>query len=177
MSRLCLTSVVVLLAAGNLAVALPPVIKSNLPQGPRIEARPTNCETHIAILDIADQDAGRDGLIIMVGRLGDGERSRELNQHRLHSARAYLTEYRAVRSPTTIIIAKGERVAGYGRIELYIGGKLQTAFAIRRNAELSVGSCEPPELDDARQRELRKKLYPWLYQKQHSQSRKPAAKS
>lgn len=163
MTHLCLAFVVVLMAVGNLAVALPPV-KSNLPQGPRIETRPTNCETHIAMLDIADQDASRDGLIIMIGRLGDGERSRELNQHRLHSARAYLTEYRAVRSPGTIIIAEGERVAGYGRIELYIGGKLHTAFAIRQNAELSVGSCEPPELDDARQRELRKKLYPWRYQ-------------
>jgi hypothetical protein len=176
MSRLCLAFIVVLTAVGSLTVALPPAIQSNLAQGPRLEVKPTNCETHIAILDIARQDAGRNGLIIMIGRLGDGERSRELNQHRLHSARAYLTEYRAVRSPDTIVIAEGERVAGYGRIELYIGGKLHTAFAIRQNADLSVGSCEPPELDDARQRELRKKLYPWLYQKQPPKSRKSPTK-
>jgi hypothetical protein len=148
--------------AGHLVRAFTPVIQSNLIQGPRIEARPTNCETHIAILDIAEQNAGRNELIIMIGRLGDGERP-ELNRRRLHSARAYLTEYHALRSPGTVIIGEGERVAGYGRIELYIGGKLHTAFALRRNAELSVGSCEPPELDDARQRELRKKLYPWRY--------------
>jgi hypothetical protein len=177
MSHLCLAFIVLLRAAGSLAVEVRPVVQSSLAQGPHIEAKPTNCETHIAILDIADQDAGRDGLIIIIGRLGDGERSRELNQHRLHSARAYLTEYRAVRSPATIVIAEGERVTGYGRIELYIGGKLHTVFAIRRNADLSVGSCEPPELDDARQRELRRKLYPWFYQKQHPQSRRPATKS
>jgi hypothetical protein len=146
------------------AVAVLPNVPSDLPQGPRIESSPTNCETHIAILDIAHQDAGQDGLIIMIGHLGDGERNRDLNQDRLHSARAHLTEYRAVRSPDTIVIAEGQRVSGYGRIELYIGGKLHTAFAIRRNADVSVGSCEPKELDDLRQRELRKKLYPWLYE-------------
>ena len=174
MSRLCLTFVVLLTAAGTLAT-VPPVVQGDLAQSPRIEASPTNCETHIAILDIAHQDAGQVGLIIMIAHLGDGERSRELSQHRLHSARAYLTEYRAVRSPGTIIIAEGERVTGYGRIELYIGGKLHTVFAIRRNADLSVGSCEPAALDDARQRELRKKLYPWLYPKQPP-ARRPATK-
>jgi hypothetical protein len=165
MNGVSLALIAVLTVSSYLADAVWAAIPSNLPQSPRIEANPTNCENHIAILDIADQDAGRDGLIIVIGRLGDGERSRELNQHRLHSARAYLTEYRGVRAPDTIVIAEGERVAGYGRIELYVGGKLHTSFAIRKNAELSVGSCEPPELDDARQRELRKKLYPWSYRK------------
>jgi hypothetical protein len=165
MSLSRLVFVVVFLVACKLVVAVPSVVRADLPQAPRIEARPTNCENHIAMLDIAHQDAGPTGLIIMIGRLGEGERSRELTQHRLHSARAYLTEYRAVRSPDTIVIAEGERGPGYGRIELFVGGKLHTSFAIRKNAELSVGSCEP-ELDDARQRELRKKLYPWSYRNQ-----------
>ncbi len=165
MTHLRLVLIVVLTAAGYLAVAAPAHLQSNLSQGPRIEARPTNCETHIAILDIAHQDAGPAGVIIMIGRLGTGEQSRELSQRRLYSARAYLTDYRAVRSPDTIVVAEGERVNGYGQIELYIGGKLHTVFAIRRNAELSVGSCEPQELDSPRQRELRKKLYPWRYRK------------
>lgn len=165
MSRLRFAFVVAIMAASTLAIAMLPV-QGGLAQGSRIEASPTNCETHIAMLDIAHQDAGPTGLIIMIGRLGTGEQSRVLNQHRLYSARSYLTEYRALRLPETIVIAEGERVNGYGQIELYIGGRLHTAFALRRNAELSVGSCEPPELDDARQRELRKKLYPWRYQNQ-----------
>ena len=175
MNFLCL-ALLLLTWTGSLANAVRRVVTGDLPQGPRIEASPTNCENHIAILDVADQDAGQGGLIIVIAHLGDGEHNRELSKHRLHSARSYLTEYRAVRSPATIITAEGERVDGYGRIELYIGGKLHSSFAIRRNADLSVGSCEPPELDDARQRELRKKLYPWLYSKQPPQARKPARK-
>jgi hypothetical protein len=155
--------IVVLTAAGYLSVAAPAHLHSNSSQGPRIEAQPTNCETHIAILDVAHKDAGPAGVIIMIGRPGTGEQSKELTQHRLYSARAYLTEYHGVRSPDMIVVAEGEHVQGYGRIELYIGGKLHTVFALRRNAELSVGSCEPEELDDPRQRKLRKKLYPWRY--------------
>jgi hypothetical protein len=117
MSRLCFAFIVLLMAPADLTVALGPGIQGKVSQSPRIEPKPTNCETHIAILDIADQDAGQNGLIIMIGRLGDGERSRELNQHRLHSARTYLTEYRRVHSPSTIVIAEGERVSGFGRIE------------------------------------------------------------
>jgi hypothetical protein len=130
------------------------------------DPKPTNCENHIAVLEAAHYDAGKDGLIILIARLGNGDNKRELNQHRLHSARAYLTEYLHARSPNTIVIAEGERVEGYGRIEVYVGGKLYSVLAIKANADLSVGSCEPAELDDARQRQLRKKLYPWLYQNQ-----------
>jgi hypothetical protein len=157
------TGLVFLLAiTACLTNALPANVRKFLPQGPRIEAGPTNCENHIAILDIADQDAGQAGLIIIIGRPGKGERGKRLTEHRLYSARAYLTEYRR-RSPKSIIVAEGERVDGYGRIEIYIGGKLHSLFAIKRDAELSVGSCEPEELDSPRQKELRKKLYPWLY--------------
>lgn len=138
--------------------------------------KPTNCENHIAVLEAANHDAGKDGLIILIGRLGSGDNKLDLNRHRLHSARAYLTDYLNVRSPNTVIIAEGERVHGYGRIDIYVGGKLYYVFAIKANADFAVGSCEPAELDDARQRDLRKKLYPWLYLKQPPQARKPTTK-
>ena len=163
MAHLHLVLGIILVLGSHLAVTASVYCQSDSSKPARIEARPTNCETHIAILDIADHAAGPVGLIIIVGRLGRGEKSRELNQHRLYSARAYLTEYRAARSANTIVVAEGERTNGYGQIELYVGGKLHSVFAIVRNAGLSVGSCEPPELDSPEQRELRKKLYPWLY--------------
>lgn len=131
-----------------------------------IETKPTNCERHILVLEGAHHEAGDDGLIILIARLGDGDNSRSLNQHRLHSARAYLTDYLAARSSGSIVTAEGERVKGYGRIEIYVKGRLYSALAVKPNADLSVGSCEPKELDDPRQRELRKKLYPWLYKTQ-----------
>lgn len=123
--------------------------------------QPTNCENHIAMLEAAHHDAGKDGLIIIIARLGDAESRQDLNRRRLHNARAYLTEYLNLRALGTIVTAEGERVKGYGRIELYVGGKLYHVLALRRNADLIVGSCEPEALDDARQKELRLKLYPW----------------
>ena len=146
---LCLTSVAQLVSAQN--------VQTN--------PKPTNCESHIAVLEAANHDAGKDGLIILIGRLGTGDNKPDLNRHRLHSARAYLTDYISARSTNTVIIADGEKVEGYGRIEVYVGGKLYYVFAIKANADFAVGSCEPADLDDARQRELRKKLYPWLFPK------------
>lgn len=146
------------------AIAWPRSSQGVMGQSPHIEDKPSNCEIHIGLLDLANKDAGKDGLIIMIGHLGYGESNQQLNYRRLYSTRAHLTEYLA-RSPETIIIGEGEQVSGYGRIELYIGGKLHTSFAVIRNADFSVGSCEPPALDDPRQRELRKKLYPWDYGK------------
>jgi hypothetical protein len=126
-----------------------------------IEIKPTNCERHILILEDAHHAASKDGLIILIARLGNGENRQDLNHRRLHNARFYLTQYLNLRAPETIVTAEGERVKGYGRIEIYISGKLHDALALKRNADLIVGSCEPEELDDARQRQLRLKLYPW----------------
>ena len=127
------------------------------------DLKPTNCENHIKMLEGANDVAGKDGLIILIARPGTGDTKPEISWRRLYSARAYLTDYLGVRSPQTIVTGQGDRVEGYGRLEIYVAGKLYQTLAIRANAELSVGSCEPPEEDDARQKELRKKLYPWLY--------------
>lgn len=126
-----------------------------------VETEPTNCERHILTLEGAHHAAGKDGLIILIARLGSGENRRNLNRRRLHNARVYLTEYLNLRAPETIVTAEGERVKGYARVEIYVGGRLHYAIALKRNADLIVGSCEPEELDTARQKELRMKLYPW----------------
>jgi hypothetical protein len=127
------------------------------------ELKPTNCENHIKMLEGANDVAGKDGLIILIARPGTGDTKPEISGRRLYSARAYLTDYLRVRSPRTIVTGVGDKVEGYGRLEIYVAGRLYQVLAIRANAELSVGSCEPEELDDATQRARRKKLYPWLY--------------
>jgi hypothetical protein len=159
-----------------LFLCLASAARSTTAQNVETNPKPKNCENHIAVLEAANHDAGKDGLIILIGRLGSEDTKLDLNRHRLHSARAYLTDYLNLRSPNTIIVAEGERAQGHGRIEIYVGGKLYYVFALKANADLAVGSCEPAEMDDARQRELRKKLYPWLYPKQPPQARKPATK-
>ena len=163
----------------GLSVAIAPILNRNsvIPSARLLQAevRPINCEHNIARLDIAHDEAGN-GLIILIARLGDDEFNQEYNRRRLHSARTYLSAYR-VRANETIITAEGTRVGGYGRVEIYVEGELFDILAVRRNGDLSVGSCEPTELDDTRQRELRKKLYPWDYPRSRSRvewrTRKP----
>lgn len=127
----------------------------------RTGAEPTNCENHIAVLEAAHQEAGQDELLILIARRGVGESRRDINHRRLYNARTYLADYLNVRAPERIVIAEGEPINGYGRVELYVSGRLFYVLALTRNADLLVGSCEPEALDDARQRELRMRLYPW----------------
>ncbi len=152
---------VALLSSGTLEINTEGRSEESSSPNSQIDAHPTNCEDHIAILEAANHDAGKDGIIIMLARLGSKERGSKLNRRRLYNARAYLTEYLRARAPDTIVTAEGERTRGYGRIEIYVGGKLYHVFAVERDADFIVGSCEPEELDDSRQKALRMKLYPW----------------
>lgn len=123
-----------------------------------------DCETNDATLNVTHQTAeaiGSTALIIAIARLGDGERNRELNHRRLHNVRVYLTE-RWHRNPELVITAEGNRVKGYGRIELYVGGRLFDVIAIKRDRDLLVGSCEP---ENIRPKWIDRNLYPYLGQK------------
>ena len=85
--------------------------------------RPNNCEDAQLYLDMAAIEAGKagGGPVIAIARLGDGERSLELNWRRLGFARDYLINRRGWEE---VVTASGERAKGYGRVELYVGGKL-----------------------------------------------------
>lgn len=122
---------------------------------------PTNCEYNDSILNAVHQEAGADGLIIAIARLGDGEHRRELSRRRLHNVRTFLDEFGG-RNPATVITAEGERAKGPGRVELYVGGALFHTFAVKRNKDLAVGVCvyDEPEGPCADKRQM--KLYPCL---------------
>ncbi len=115
--------------------------------GPKVGQRTStnlalgNCESNAATLDASHQLAGEDGLIIAIGRLGDGESSRELSRRRLQMVRKYLTRTPWRKPADTIILAEGERTHGHGRVELYIGGKLFQTLLADRNRNLLVYSC------------------------------------
>jgi len=130
-------------------------------QPSRIEATPSNCEENISILGAATQAVDKDGLLIVIARLGNGEQNRELNRRRLYNVRTYLSEYVHARAPETIITAEGEHVNGHGRIELYVVGKLFHVLTIPRNGDLIVGSCYY-EIDIPADKERQKNLYPYL---------------
>lgn len=85
---------------------------------------------------------------MVIARLGDGETRPNLSWRRLHNVRVYWIEYlyeEHRRKPETIVLAEGERVKGFGHLEFYVGGKLVEVLKVARNADLSVGSCYPPD--------------------------------
>jgi hypothetical protein len=107
------------------------------------KVEPYNCEYNSQVLDNIHHLVGEKGLIIVIARLGDGESSRALNRRRLQNVRAYLTESGWKRDPQTLVLAEGERVKGYGRIELYIHGNLFTVLGVNRDRDFAAGSCHP----------------------------------
>ena len=118
------------------------------------KVEPYNCEYNSHVLDNVHHLGGEKGLIIVIARLGDGESNRALNRRRLHNVRAYLTESGWKRGPQTIILAEGEKVKGYGRIEFYIQGNLFTVLGVSRNHDFAAGSCHP--IRDAKRQKPKK---------------------
>ena len=103
--------------------------------------QPYACGRTTANLNANHQSAG-DNNIILIARLGDGENRTELNRRRLYNAKTYLTTSWN-RDPKTIIVAQGERVKGYGRIEVYVNGMMTDVIAVKRNLDLPVGiTCD-----------------------------------
>ena len=94
-------------------------------------ARPHSCDDALARLDNAALDAREDSesYIIVLARLGDGEKLQSLNRRRLDSAIPHLES----KAGNKIVAASGDRVRGYGRLELYVRGKLLYFIAFPRN--------------------------------------------
>jgi len=95
---------------------------------------PRNCEDAILYLDEALLAwlQARDTYIIVIARLGTGERSGRLNRQRLSGIEQFLTG----RVPEVrYVTAEGSRVNGLGRVELYVSGRLLRTMPIRRNSE------------------------------------------
>ena len=129
----------------------------------RPQPAPGNCEGNISSLSNAHQAANEGKLLFAIARLGEGEYKPKLNRRRLHNVRVYLTEFGWQRDPKTLIIAEGERVKGYGRVELYVDGILFDVITLKRNGDLLVGSCEP---NDIRPVKAESNLYPYRDRKQ-----------
>ena len=113
-----------------------------------VNLKPARCEERTATLDVITWRTPADELIIVVARLGDGETRPGLNRRRLHNVRAFWTEFMSGeqrRKPETIILAEGERVAGHGRLEFYVGGKLVSVIKAHRNSDVDFGDCYPPD--------------------------------
>lgn len=130
-------------------------------QAPTAEHEITYCGHTVSVLDGLGQHTGPNELIIVIASPGSGESRAALNSRRLHNVKAYLTRtYK--RSPATIVLAQGERVEGYGRIQIYVDGKLVEELKVKRNADLYVGNCYPEPGQDVCKLETNQYYYPCL---------------
>lgn len=113
------------------------------------QATPGNCEMNAALLDSvrteALEEARKNRVVIVIARLGDGEISPARNRRRLLIVKNYLSKTEL--SVKKIVTAEGERVIGYGRIELYMEGELRVVLLANRNKLLCVECCNPKDSD------------------------------
>jgi hypothetical protein len=110
--------------------------------------KPLNCEENNLHLDLLANlttvEGPRDGVLIVVARLGDGERSQQLNVRRLHNVRVGLMDNRRI-DPQRVMLTSGEPVGGFGRVEFYLGGKLMGVLRIERGKDICVACCDIDE--------------------------------
>gem|GEM_PF-1678742 len=108
---------------------------------------PQNCEMNLQNLEylrdlIKNQSKGT-GFLIIVARLGKGERQPSLNHRRLYNVRLKLTLINVPKD--SIITAEGEQVHGFGRLEFYWRGELVGALLAHKARDICVGCCGPDE--------------------------------
>lgn len=111
------------------------------------DRRLINCETYSVDIDrmvsVASELIKQSDFIILIARLGDGERNREFNRRRLHNVEEKLKADGV--EEKKIIIAEGERVKGLGRVEIYIGGRMVESLRAKRNKDICVECCGDDE--------------------------------
>ncbi len=101
------------------------------------------CEENSAWLDLLMQrlaEGNKPERVFVIARLGKGENASFLNRRRLHNARTYLMNRL---KPESIVVAEGERVAGEGRVEFYVGSELTLVSLVQRGEDLCVNCFEP----------------------------------
>lgn len=144
----------VLKSSAMLALSLLLMASVSLAQDQSADARfiqtaPGNCEINSALLDSmrnkALEAAVGSSVVIVIARLGNGETSRIHNRRRLLAVKDYFGKYGL--PSQKIVTAEGERVSGYGRIELYLMGQLRAAILANPNKAICVECCDPDSAD------------------------------
>jgi hypothetical protein len=146
MNRLLIISIVLCLTFGGATALSQEGADSRIPYA--FTPDPMTSEFNIIRLEFIAKDviavASEGKVTILVARLGNGERSREVNRRRLHNVRTFLTVYSGL-NVKNIIAAEGDRVQGFGRVEIYVGGKLVDVMLAEKNKDIEVECCEGDE--------------------------------
>src|SRR6266566_3389331 len=94
----------------------------------------SNCDTTKANFDLIAHTVGDEETIIVIGRLGRGESSREVVRRRLRNLQEFIYFTRGI-AKERVIRAEGNRVDGLGQVEVYLKGKLFIVFRLKRNRD------------------------------------------
>lgn len=81
--------------------------------------------------------------LILVSRLGDGERSSKLHLHRLQAVESSLY----IKTQKSWVLTQGEAVKGLGRVECYIDGVRELTLMTEQNEQFVMGCCELADND------------------------------
>ena len=92
---------------------------------------PINCEDLLAFLDIAIIDwlDLKGTHFIMIARRGTGETRPNLIRARFDYVEDHLKG-----KNVDYVFAEGRPVEGYGRVEIYVGGRLRVSIPVKKNA-------------------------------------------
>jgi uncharacterized protein (DUF1786 family) len=93
----------------------------------------------VYVSDAAERAKKLDGsYVIVIARLGTGEQSRH-NRARLEEMKTYLEQLEKAKT----VVAQGERVRGFGRLEIYVAGKQLYVLPVRKTATLGLLELSP----------------------------------
>lgn len=99
-------------------------------------------ELNSLYLDVlTNEQRSTNELVFVIARLGRGETARSLSLNRLRSAHLYLVESGRIKREQ-VILAEGELIAGEGRVEFYLGGRLILVSLAERGRNVSLMCCE-----------------------------------
>lgn len=133
-----------------------------------IPEKPYECEQNAAemeqVLAVMEKEPNPKGVLILIARLGTGETNQWLNKRRLFNVSE---RYKVLGVPAEkIIVAEGERVNDFGRVEIYWNGELLGALITLKNRGICLNCCENDE-----------KLYPDLQEIKHQSKQKQNKRS
>lgn len=128
---------------------------------PRIVPSKSSGEVTAAMLDaLAVQASGSGERLFVIVRLGSSEKSRGLNFVRLYNTRQYISGLRYSFgqgfSSKPTVFAEGERVEGEGRIEFYLGCRLELVVLAPQNKMPNLTCCDDDYVPPVKRKPKRK---------------------
>lgn len=96
-----------------------------------------------ALRDLIKMETDSEKVLILVARLGKGEKNQRLNRRRLHNVKAAINMDEDSLIDKRIISTEGERINDYGRVEVYWNGELVGGLPVNRNSDLLTDCCGP----------------------------------